>query len=98
MGVTFKSDFNKAFARYKERVHKRMDEVGVKAVSVAKATGDYQDHTGKLRSSNYARREGDALIIGNYAPYADYVEAKGFVVSSEAYKFAVKTLQDDCHH
>ena len=98
MGVKASIDFRQAVERFRRRVHKRMEEVGQKAVEVAKETGDYTDRTGNLRASNYARREGDALIIGNSAPYADYVEAKGFVVSSEAIKYAAKTLQDDCHH
>lgn len=77
----------KAIQQVREENDRELEELGYKAVSVAKATGDYEDHTGNLRRSNYFRVENGVLTVGNHAPYASFVEARGKVVLSGAEAF-----------
>lgn len=87
------SDVDDFFREGLEEVMGEMDRVGRKAVSYAKATGDYQDHTGHLRSSNTYSVDPSGLTIGNTADYAAYVESKGFTVVSAAALFAEQQLK-----
>lgn len=83
----FMQEAMKAVQQVREETDKGLETLGYKAVSVAKATGDYQDHTGRLRRSNYFRVENGVLTVGNNAPYASHVEARGRVVLSGAEAF-----------
>lgn len=87
------SDVNRFFERAKKEVMSEMDRVGRKAVSYAKATGDYEDHTGNLRASNAYEVTEEGLKIMNTADYAAYVESKGYTVCSEAALFAEQQLK-----
>lgn len=89
-------DLRKEFDKFQEAVRKEahdyLNELGQKAVSVAKATGTYQDHTGRLRRSTQYRVEGLTLTIENNTPYAPLVEARGKVVLSGAKAFVEDRL------
>ena len=66
----------------RNEVIEAMREAGEAAVEYNIANGDYQDRTGNLRRSNYYEIDGDTLSVGNSADYAEYVEAKGYMVCS----------------
>lgn len=87
------SDVDKFFEQGIKEVMKEMDEVGRKSVSYAKATGNYQDITGRLRASNTYEVNESGLIIGNNAPYASFVESKGYEVCESAALFAQEQLR-----
>lgn len=87
------SDVDKFFKEGVEEVMREMDKVGRKAVSYAKATGNYQDHTGNLRASNRYFVTPNGLTIMNVAEYASYVESKGFTVVGAAALFAEQQLK-----
>lgn len=94
MGVkTDFSDVDEFFRKGTEEVMQEMDRIGRKAVSYAKATGNYEDHTGHLRASNKYEVTPTGLHIYNDAEYASYVESKGFVVVSQAALFAEAQLK-----
>lgn len=94
MGVKIDfSDVDKFFEEGMKEVAKEMDEVGRKAVSYAKATGNYQDVTGRLRASNTYSVSAEGLEIGNNAPYASDVESKGYEVCASAALFAQEQLR-----
>lgn len=94
MGVVHDfSDIDAFFEDGVRDVMKEMDRVGQKAVSYAKATGDYEDHTGHLRASNRYWVSPEGLTIANTAEYAAYVESKGFTVCSAAALFAEAQLK-----
>lgn len=83
-------------AEVDSKIRGRLDEVGRKAVEIAKETGTYHDVTGRLRDSNKYRVEnGRDLILYNDAPYAEDVEARGKVVLSTAALEAEKMLDED---
>lgn len=87
------SDVDKFFKEGVEEVMREMDKVGRKAVSYAKATGNYQDHTGNLRASNRYFVTPNGLTIANIAEYASFVESKGFTVVGAAALFAEQQLK-----
>lgn len=87
------SDVKKFFEDGYAEVEKEMSEVGRKAVSYAKATGNYEDHTGRLRASNTFAVSREGLEIGNTAEYATYVESKGYEVCASAALFAQEQLR-----
>lgn len=76
-------------------VRGRLDEVGRRAVEIAKETGSYRDVTGRLRASNRYRVEGYDLVLYNDAPYAGEVEARGEVVLTTAALEAARMLEED---
>lgn len=78
-----------------EEVRKRMTEAGEAAVAWNKQYGSYKDRTGNLRRSNFYEVTDDALIIGNSAEYAGYVEAKGYMVCTDGALLAEKILNGD---
>ncbi|MCC8037270.1 MAG: HK97 gp10 family phage protein [Bacteroidales bacterium] len=95
---TCKCDFSalyRAVDQAKAMTREAMEEVGEEAVEYARENGDYQDRTGRLRSSTTARVEGDDLVIENDAPYAAYVEAKGYDVISGAALYARQRLREE---
>lgn len=87
------SDIDRFFRQGLEEVKGEMDIVGRKAVSYAKATGDYEDHTGHLRASNTYEVTDKGLVIGNTAEYAAYVESNGYNVCGAAALFAEQQLR-----
>lgn len=87
------SDVDDFFRKGVEEVEREMHRVGRKAVSYAKATGDYEDHTGHLRASNTYEVNANGLTVGNTAEYASFVESKGFTVVSAAALFAEQQLK-----
>lgn len=78
------------------KIRGRLDEVGNRAVEIAKETGTYHDVTGRLRSSNKFRVvNGRDLVLCNDAPYAEDVEARGEVVLTTAALEAERMLDED---
>lgn len=75
-------------------VQKGMINVGDAAVKDAEESGTYQDHTLTLRTSNKYDVDKDGLTLENTAPYASYVEAKGFEVLSGSALRAEKKLKE----
>lgn len=83
-------------AEVDSKIRGRLDEVGKKAVEIAKETGTYHDVTGRLRSSNKFRVEnGRDLVLYNDAPYAEDVEARGEIVLTTAALEAERMLDED---
>nr|DAK18162.1 MAG TPA: hypothetical protein [Caudoviricetes sp.] len=77
------SDVDQFFDDVEWEVQKGMIDVGDASVKDAEENGTYQDHTLTLRTSNTFDVDKDGLTLENTAPYASYVEAKGFVVLSD---------------
>lgn len=83
-------------AEVDSKIRGRLDEVGKRAVEIAKETGTYHDVTGRLRSSNkYRVVDGRDLVLYNDAPYAEDVEARGEVVLTTAALEAERMLDED---
>lgn len=78
-----------------ERVRRRLEDVGRRAVEIAKETGTYRDVSGRLRASSKFRVEGYDLVLLNDAPYAEEVEARGEVVLTTAALEAARMLDED---
>ena len=88
------SDVDEFFDDLEWEVQKGMIDVGDAAVRDAEENGTYQDHTLTLRTSNAYDVDKDGLTLENTAPYASYVEAKGFVVLSDPALRAEKKLKE----
>lgn len=88
------SDVDQFFDDVKWEVQKGMIDVGDAAVKDAEESGTYQDHTLTLRTSNTYNVDEDGLTLENTAPYASFVEAKGFVVLSDPVLRAEKKLKE----
>lgn len=74
------SDVDKFFDDGEWEVESAMIDVGDEAVKDAEESGNYQDHTLTLRTSNGYDVDKDGLTLENTADYASYVEAKGYDV------------------
>mgnify|MGYP000868532187 CR=1 FL=1 len=88
------SDVDQFFDNLEWEVQKGMIDVGEAAVKDAEESGTYQDHTLTLRTSNAYDVDNDGLTLENTAPYASYVEAKGFEVLSGSALRAEKKLKE----
>lgn len=80
---------------FMEEVVGKMEDVGEEAVEYAKANGNYQNRTGRLRSSNKFKAEESGLTIYNDAEYASNVEQRGYEVLTGAALFAEKRLKEE---
>jgi len=94
MKVDF-SDIYREIDKGLDEVRQTMERVGEEAVEYAKANGTYQDRTGRLRASNGYEVQDKTLTLFNDAPYAEYVEAKGYDVVSGAALYAEKRLKEE---
>lgn len=94
-GAAFAAEADRVLAAIDTEISARLDEVGRKAVEIAKETGSYHDVTGRLRRSNGYKVEGRNLIIYNSAPYAEDVEARGKIVLTTAVLEAEKMLNEN---
>lgn len=88
------SDVDRFLDNEEWEVQKGMIDVGDTAVKDAEESGTYQDHTLTLRTSNTYDVDKDGLTLENTAPYASYVEAKGFEVLSGSALRAEKKLKE----
>ena len=88
------SDVDKFFDDGDWEVEKAMIDVGDDAVKDAKANHTYKNRTGNLEASNDFDVDKDGLTLENSAPYASYVEAKGFDVLSGSALRAEKKLKE----
>lgn len=88
------SDVDKFFDDGEWEVESAMIDVGDEAVKDAEESGNYQDHTLTLRTSNGYDVDKDGLTLENTADYASYVEAKGYDVLSGAALRAEKKLKE----
>ncbi|QUB64871.1 hypothetical protein [Prevotella melaninogenica] len=88
------SDVDKFFDDGEWEVEKAMIDVGDEAVKDAKANHTYKNRTGNLEASNDFDVDKDGLTLENSAPYASYVEAKGFDVLSGSALRAEKKLKE----
>lgn len=98
MGIRMDADFSDVDGFFEDEqwnVQKKMIDVGADAVRYAEDNGTYQDHTLRLRTSNDYDVTEDALILTNSAPYASYVESKGYDVLSGAALFAQRELKKE---
>lgn len=89
MGLFFESGYSE--------VEAAMRAAGERAVEYNVENGDYRNITGRLRRSNFYAIEGDevpeTLVIGNSAPYASDVEARGRMVVSGGALLAQEMLE-----
>lgn len=88
------SDVDKFFDDVEWEVQKGMIDVGDAAVKDAKANHTYRNRTGNLEKSNTYDVDKDGLTLENTAPYASYVESKGFEVLSGSALRAEKKLKE----
>lgn len=88
------SDVDKFFDDGEWGVESAMIDVGDEAVKDAEESGNYQDHTLTLRTSNGYDVDKDGLTLENTADYASYVEAKGYDVLSSPALRAEKKLKE----
>lgn len=88
------SDVDQFFNDGVWEVEKAMIDVGNESVKDAEESGNYQDHTLTLRTSNGYDVDKEGLTLENTADYASYVEAKGFEVLSGAALRAEKKLKE----
>lgn len=88
------SDVDKFFDDGEWEVESAMIDVGDEAVKDAEESGNYQDHTLTLRTSNGYDVDKDGLTLENTADYASYVEAKGYDVLSSPALRAEKKLKE----
>lgn len=88
------SDVDQFFDDLEWEAQKGMIDVGDAAIKDAEESGTYQDHTLTLRTSNAYDVDKDGLTLENTAPYASYVEAKGFEVLSGSALRAEKKLKE----
>ena len=88
------SDVDEFFDDVKWEVQKGMIDVGDAAVKDAKENHTYQNRTRNLEKSNTYDVDEDGLTLENTAPYASYVEAKGFVVLGDPALRAEKKLKE----
>lgn len=72
-----------------------MREAGEAAVSYNRENGDYRNRTGRLRASNFYEVDQERLVVGNSAPYASDVEARGYMVCSGGALLAEMMLDGD---
>lgn len=70
-----------------------LDAIGVEAVEIAKVNGNYKNHTGRLRRSNYHRVRNHTLEFGNSAPYASKVSSRGYDVIDSAVSYLRKKAE-----
>ena len=88
------SDVDEFFDDVEWEVQKGMIDVGDDAIKDAKENHTYQNRTRNLEKSNTYDVDEDGLTLENTAPYASYVEAKGFVVLSDPALRAEKKLKE----
>lgn len=88
------TDVDKFFDDGEWEVESAMIDVGDEAVKDAEESGNYQDHTLTLRTSNGYDVDKDGLTLENTADYASYVEAKGYDVLSSPALRAEKKLKE----
>lgn len=74
-------------------VDAELDRIGANAVAIAKESGNYKDHTGRLRRSNYHKVANHTLEFGNSAPYASKVSSKGYDVIDTALSYLRKETE-----
>lgn len=74
-------------------VDKELDRIGQNAVTIAKESGNYRDHTRRLRSSNYHKVRNHTLEFGNSAPYASKVSSMGYDVIDTAVSYLRKETE-----
>ncbi|MCD8265988.1 MAG: HK97 gp10 family phage protein [Prevotellaceae bacterium] len=73
----------------------REEKVGQEGVGYAKENGTYQDRTGTLRRSSRVEAGRDGVTLVNDAPYASFVESKGYDVLSGAALHVRKRMEEE---
>ncbi len=76
-------------------VVEREEKVGREGVEYAKENGTYRDRTGTLRRSSRFEAGRDGLTMVNDAPYASFVESKGYDVLSGAALHVRKRMEEE---
>lgn len=71
-----------------------LERIGSEAERINRSDGNYRNHTGRLRNSNYHKVEGHTLELGNSAPYASKVSSKGYDVVDSGIQYLKKELED----
>lgn len=87
------SDLQDLVPKARKEVNKKFEQVGVEFVADAVEHGNYRDRTHRLRHSNKYAIEEDSLILGNDAPYASEVEARGYDVVTSSLLRAIAKLE-----
>ncbi len=91
----FDSEVDAFIRQGMEEVAAAMTEAGEAAVSYNIENGDYRNRTGRLRASNFYAVSQEGLTVGNSAPYAADVEARGYMVCSGGALLAEMMLNGD---
>lgn len=78
------------FDELMSEIDAELERFGTNAVAIAKESGNYRDHTGRLRRSNYHKVRNHILEFGNAAPYASKVSSKGYDVVDSAISYLRK--------
>lgn len=80
------------FAKGREEVKEYFEDLGRRAEELNRDEGDYKNHTGNLRRSNYHNATADELVLGNSAEYASEVESKGYNVIDSGVKLIMEEI------
>lgn len=85
MGVRYDfSDVERALGNVRKEGARILEDLGHEAVAYAKANGEYQDRTGRLRRSTDFANDESYLLVENDTPYASNVEHWGYDVLTGA--------------
>lgn len=88
--------FDELIEELNQEVHDKLDIIGQNAEEIARENGNYRNHTGRLRRSNYHKVQGTSLEFGNSAPYASKVSSKGYDVIDSGISYIRGELEKLC--
>lgn len=93
MSDEVKDEIEAFFELSEKEVDDYLEKIGKEAVNLNKANGDYKNHTGNLRRSNYCEVREHSLKLGNKALYASKVSSKGYDVIDSGIQYIKKELE-----
>lgn len=86
------AEIERFFEEGRKEVRAYLDDLGQRAEDLNRQEGDYKNHTGNLRRSNYHKADEEGLELGNSASYASEVESKGYNVIDSGVKLIMEEI------
>ena len=93
MSDSVKDEIDAFFEQGEKEIDDFLGKVGKEAVELNKANGNYRNHTGNLRRSNYSEVHDHSLKLGNKASYASKVSSKGYDVIDTGVQYVKKIME-----
>jgi hypothetical protein len=93
MSDSVKDEIDAFFEQGEKEIDDFLDKVGKEAVELNKTNGNYRNHTGHLRRSNYSEVHDHSLKLGNKASYASKVSSKGYDVIDSGVQYIKKIME-----